>query len=287
VQDTTQSLSRREANPKQVLEPGTAYVMYKHAHLLQRAAEDAGVSIWAHGGTALGAIRNGGIIPHDDDSDFEIFERDLYTVTNMFSFMENYNLENGKIYTLPSWWECPGSDFPPGSSVRQYSSPPCEPKRGHIASIFKDTWKGKVYKSHIGIFITEFLADGPGKMLAAAGNAANGSTEDKDAFVQGLRQARFGCSYVMVPSNVKQYLAKQYGEDWDSNVNCNGQAGGHPCSVPEASRLWELHNHAVPCFDPDAESEVDEDPKQSEVPDAESEVDDLIDDDLMDDLTAV
>jgi hypothetical protein len=257
IQDTTQRRTRGGADTKQVLEAGKAYVMYKHAHLLQTALEDAGVTVWAHGGTALGAIRARGIIPHDDDSDFEIFEKDLHTVTNMFSFMEDWNLTEGKIYSLPAWWECPGSDFPPGSSVRQYSSPPCVAMRGHLASVFKDRWKGKVYKSHIGIFIAEFLADGPGKLLAAAGHAANGSTEEKDAFVLGLRKVPFGCSWVMVPSNVRQYLVRQYGENWDSEVNCNGQAGGHPCEVQAAVKTWELHNRARPCFDPNGDSDID------------------------------
>ena len=39
--------------------------------------ETADIPYWICGGTLIGAIRHGGLIPHDDDVDIECFERDL------------------------------------------------------------------------------------------------------------------------------------------------------------------------------------------------------------------
>ena len=48
--------------------------------MLQKVDEmftEAKIPYWICGGTLIGAIRHSGLIPHDDDVDIEIFEKDL------------------------------------------------------------------------------------------------------------------------------------------------------------------------------------------------------------------
>eukprot|EP00929_Paragymnodinium_shiwhaense_P026768 TRINITY_DN15837_c0_g1_i1.p1 TRINITY_DN15837_c0_g1~~TRINITY_DN15837_c0_g1_i1.p1 ORF type:complete len:315 (-),score=38.49 TRINITY_DN15837_c0_g1_i1:621-1565(-) len=56
----------------QKLMPEDALRLYQLAHLVSRLLEHHRIWYMAAGGTLLGAVRNGGIIPHDDDVDFNI-----------------------------------------------------------------------------------------------------------------------------------------------------------------------------------------------------------------------
>lgn len=59
-------------DPAYFMRPVTAKQLYQMAHDTQRILEAHGVRCVASGGTLLGAVRNGGIIPWDDDADFSI-----------------------------------------------------------------------------------------------------------------------------------------------------------------------------------------------------------------------
>ena len=52
--------------------------LLKLARDVDSALAYAGVTYWIDGGTLLGAVRGGGRIPHDDDVDFAILEREVF-----------------------------------------------------------------------------------------------------------------------------------------------------------------------------------------------------------------
>jgi len=249
-----------EPDTHQILEPGKAYIMYKHVELLQGALKQKGVAIWAQAGTLLGAVRNKGIIPHDNDADFTIFKADiantLAALTPQESPDAHFYGKRGVMYAVSKWAGCPNKSanvFPKYASIRQWASPPCRNDKGRIGVSYWDMWKGKKYTSHIGIFIAEFLeAREVGTSMAET--AVHGSDADKLAFEASLVKMPFGCSSVLVPGgggdSAKMYLSLKYGADWSTAVNCKGTY--HECNAPEKKEIqtWELTHMAQPCYMP-------------------------------------
>ncbi|WP_031933946.1 LicD family protein [Candidatus Hepatobacter penaei] len=75
IPENDPTLSRRIGAA--LLPKAQATKLYVTLAVLTRIFDDHGVTWWACGGTLLGAIRNGGIIPTDDDIDLCVFEKDL------------------------------------------------------------------------------------------------------------------------------------------------------------------------------------------------------------------
>lgn len=54
------------------------YVLYDYMKLLNEICTSNHLVYWADSGTLLGAVRDKGIIPHDDDIDLCMFEKDIH-----------------------------------------------------------------------------------------------------------------------------------------------------------------------------------------------------------------
>jgi phosphorylcholine metabolism protein LicD len=70
-----------------------------------RVCEKNRITYWADGGTLLGAVRDKGLIPHDDDADVCVYKEDLLTLLEIYKNDPDYHivpdrLVEGKINKL-------------------------------------------------------------------------------------------------------------------------------------------------------------------------------------------
>ena len=70
------TLPEAERIEKSLLKADSAHKLYQIMQAAHEVFGELGITYWADSGTALGALRNGGIIPTDDDLDVAIFEKD-------------------------------------------------------------------------------------------------------------------------------------------------------------------------------------------------------------------
>eukprot|EP00747_Dinoflagellata_sp_TGD_P110189 gnl/TRDRNA2_/TRDRNA2_170890_c0_seq1.p1 gnl/TRDRNA2_/TRDRNA2_170890_c0~~gnl/TRDRNA2_/TRDRNA2_170890_c0_seq1.p1 ORF type:complete len:262 (+),score=19.75 gnl/TRDRNA2_/TRDRNA2_170890_c0_seq1:89-874(+) len=222
--DSTCAAAERSADPDQALSPGQAYVMYKHLHLLQEAFERSSITYWAIYGTLLGAVRNGGIIKHEDDLDICVFEKDLDRIRTLVDEL--------------------GMRMTGGTN---------EP----LKIFFRAKYKNEKVESLVDLFVAERLAKrweihktkkrNPFRTFLTLKQLENDSVIGQ--FRQNLRQIPFGCSNITVasPEAVKRHLDDMYGLDWDTTVSCRGNT--HECKLPK-DPMSSLTGMALPCYHP-------------------------------------
>ena len=58
--------------------------LYSILHRIEKASQLSGLRYWISAGTALGAIRHGGLIPWDDDGDIYILEPEFHASALLF-----------------------------------------------------------------------------------------------------------------------------------------------------------------------------------------------------------
>lgn len=71
----------------------TVKAIYYMLYVIDKLLYDNDVEYWIDGGTLLGAVRNKGLIPWDDDADIEIMEKDIDKLNNLIYQLEEYGLE--------------------------------------------------------------------------------------------------------------------------------------------------------------------------------------------------
>lgn len=80
-------------------DPKIVYKVYKMIYTVKRILEIHNIMYWIDGGTLLGAVRHKGMIPWDEDADFEIFYfedeklQEIHEPLDRFGYM-----------MIPTWW---------------------------------------------------------------------------------------------------------------------------------------------------------------------------------------
>lgn len=94
-----------------ILKKPSLDIKYVHNNLKQymkdfhKTCEDNNILYWADSGTLLGAVREKGIIPHDDDIDICLYEEDLIRILKIYEKDPIYHIvpnhiEKGSIHKI-------------------------------------------------------------------------------------------------------------------------------------------------------------------------------------------
>lgn len=75
-------------------------LLYDIVEITASILEKHNIRYIMEGGTLLGAVRNGGLIPHDNDADFNVLEDDIHNIQLLKHEFDKHDLE---IIVTPGW----------------------------------------------------------------------------------------------------------------------------------------------------------------------------------------
>jgi len=158
---------------------------------VHRILDDADITYWMDGGTALGAVRHQGIIPWDDDLDIGIDKKQVSSFLKLRSKLEKCGYGIGKNWT--------------GFKIYYLNR---EPMDGVIWSF-----------PNMDVFVMEYMKVRGGTRITYSSGEVRGVWprayyEVKDLFP--LRKYKFGSFWVWGAYDYRTYFKNQYGKTWNS-----------------------------------------------------------------------
>lgn len=203
----------RGPTPKSTAVHTALYTLQDKLHRILSDHRPA-IRYWAEGGTLLGAIRHGGLIPWDDDLDFGVWKADMVRHFRAPQFQELLRYYDLEMYLTRSW-RC--KVYPKdGDPVLKWKFP--------AADIYGFEWKRTEPRLVYG---------GPPWQQKAWGDVA--PTPRQAEF---LRLHRFGASQVWVFEDSKAYLDRIYGERWPYEAKTHGF--DHATHTKQRTTAWRL-----------------------------------------------
>ena len=165
--------------------------LYSILHRIDKAATDARLRYTISAGTALGAIRHGGLIPWDDDGDIYVLEPDWYTAS--IAFFRALNTQG--LHIAPH----------------------------NIKGRPSDTWL-KIYDAgnvfpNVDVFLLTWK---PSEMCWKLSDPRAAELWPKECLtpdeVRGIHRVSFGPLHLPIFGTPEKYFARTYGEDWNRTV---------------------------------------------------------------------
>ena len=170
------------------IKPATIKKLYQMTYDVSRILEANDVPFYAEGGTALGAIRNKGIIPWDDDIDFGMLHKDK----KKFLALQPVFAKCG--YSIVKVWF--------GYKIF--------PTKAKLIKGF--TWA----YPYVDIFLVKKMGRRIVLAYKQARDAWPKSYYKEDEF-QPFQKVPFGDFAIPVVQNVRRVLDRQYGKDWSTH----------------------------------------------------------------------
>ena len=90
----------RQRLEKEKLSDDEVDKLYDIIEVTDGVFNENGIRYTIEGGTLLGAVRNGGLIKHDNDADFDVLQSDLCKIKALSSVFNDYGLE---VIDVPGW----------------------------------------------------------------------------------------------------------------------------------------------------------------------------------------
>jgi hypothetical protein len=209
--------AKEKYKTQQRMTPENTFRLYESVHVTTALLSKHGIKHFAYAGTLLGAMRNNGLILHDDDADFVMLHADLSKLeTKAFhDDLAKYGLEYVAKY--PGLYSIVNASF----NSKCYDDCP------YFVDLFTVIEDG-----HRIVYMLETRRGDKGK------------TFPLDIF-DHTELHTFGQTAIPVPKHslALQALENLYGSNWNSSVNCQGTA--HKCEVGN-DQEWSLRHHAMP-----------------------------------------
>lgn len=176
-------------HPLQVLTPENADACYAMLEAFDQAAKRAGVKWWAEGGTLLGALRSGGILPFDDDLDVDVPQTDESKLVDVM--MPELAAKGYTFVPMKFGWKMFAANGTRTKRYHQYGYPALD------------------------VFVVK--EDEHGVLRSKCGSAANCFPKCyfEPSEVEDVVEVPFGPVTAMIPKHPLPYLTRCYDASWN------------------------------------------------------------------------